>query len=299
MGDPGHRDAHATSGLQDVQRWCELRHRPRRSTSGRRLPNVNQCRRLLDNISYPSVNAFAQSCRMLTTDPCRRHVIGPASFGHLLGEVDDRLGRRACRSMRRASRSPDRSPPWPSVPRERHADLVGEIHERLAADVDHRLVDRPTHERPGAVAGVIVGHGFCPLAADVEPPRERELAWLILASPTASSRMCSVSVPPVGIASPSRSNRSLCEQDALGLLGVDRAAAEDPPSSRTAASRSVRAMRSPTPGSGSKPGRNDAAAANSSGSPCRTRTSFRTGSGRRERPHALGPEARHARARVP
>jgi hypothetical protein len=66
-----------------------------------------------------------------------------------------------------------------SVTHEGHARLGGQVHERLAADVDRRLVDRAAGEGPGRLAWVIVGDRFGVVLADVEPlSGDGELAGL-------------------------------------------------------------------------------------------------------------------------
>src|SRR5437763_3299883 len=66
-----------------------------------------------------------------------------------------------------------------SVSGEGHPCFVGEVDERLAADVDDRLDDRAADEGPGRLAEVVVGHGFAAVPAEVQPfAGERELPRL-------------------------------------------------------------------------------------------------------------------------
>src|SRR6516164_9782013 len=55
-----------------------------------------------------------------------------------------------------------------SVAGKRHLGFLGEIGERLAADVDHRFVDRPADEWVGVLAWVVVGDGLGGVLADVQ-----------------------------------------------------------------------------------------------------------------------------------
>src|SRR5262249_48682471 len=63
-----------------------------------------------------------------------------------------------------------------SIARERHRRLLRQIDERLAADVDDRLVDRAADERPRRVARIVIGDRLAALFADVQAlARERLL----------------------------------------------------------------------------------------------------------------------------
>src|SRR5215469_1568932 len=68
-----------------------------------------------------------------------------------------------------------------SVARERRGCLPGKVDERLAADVDHCLVDRAADERPRWIPGIVVGDRFAAVLADVQPlAGEREEGGLCL-----------------------------------------------------------------------------------------------------------------------
>src|SRR5215813_12366170 len=66
-----------------------------------------------------------------------------------------------------------------SVPRERRRRLPGQVDERLAADVDHGLVDRAAGERPRRLAWIVVRDRSAALLPDVQAlAGERELGRL-------------------------------------------------------------------------------------------------------------------------
>ena len=89
--------------------------------------------------------------------------------------------------------------------------LHRQVDERCSADVDEASWIVPPTNGPRGLARVVVGDGLGAFLADVEPlAGDRELAGLRLDPrlPAFSSRMCRVSVPSAGIASPSFSNEA-------------------------------------------------------------------------------------------
>src|SRR5262249_4872663 len=88
---------------------------------------------------------------------------------------------------------PTRSGRRRSVPGERQPGFGGKIDERLAADVDDRLVDGAADERPRGLARVVVRHRLRAFLADVQAlARNRELARLRLDPGAAGFRVADV-----------------------------------------------------------------------------------------------------------